>query len=731
MKKSFSIDARAILTLGRDSIKDHTTALLELVKNSYDADAKMVEVEIFCHTPTKYIRIVDNGCGMNEKQVENNWLRIGYSEKRSSKFSDLKRRKTGEKGIGRISADRLGALLELKTKAKSEKPFGLKVNWDDFNIDGKDLNEVEIEVLETPQLKIPNSPNEKSDKGTELIITELRQNWSKEDIENLYTELSILTPPFQKVKDFEIFIKTDVIDGYSRSVESLFLETAEIELQAAFDTKHVYYSIKDRFSKNKDSVLKEKMSWKNLIQRTVGTEREGVAETPKLGPVKLTFLFYPRESRILEGTKFRLSDLREFLDKNAGVKIYRDNIRVKPYGDPNEPEGDWLGLAERKTREPAGVSRPTYKIAANQLVGAVFVSRDNNPELVDSSSREGLIQGDALTELRQLAMGCLLLLESHRHIRFTEEENVREQKASPSEEVKLLNDALVLLKKDLKSVKEHVPRTTIRPIERTLDQIVEVSEKIKDAQPAIDELVSQARITRGLATIGIAAAVFAHETQSAISAFLSATNVTKSILEQKQASVTLAIAELNKAKKYAKQVAAWGAFALARIQQEKRMQAKPNIKNIVEKVATEIEPIFKAANIDVSLVLNSLEAQTFVMDIEAILLNLLTNAYTACQQTERERKIRIELHEVKNGNIEGFEIIVADSGPGVAERFKDQIWDPLFSTKVDRQGRMLGTGLGLSIVQSIVDDLKGKKKVDSDSKLKGARFTIWLPFKLR
>ena len=113
MEKRFSIDARTIITLGRDSIKDHTTALIELVKNSYDADARKVEIEIFSNSPSEYIRVADNGSGMTEKEVDKYWLRIGYSEKRKNRVSKLNRRKTGEKGIGRISSDRLGATLEL------------------------------------------------------------------------------------------------------------------------------------------------------------------------------------------------------------------------------------------------------------------------------------------------------------------------------------------------------------------------------------------------------------------------------------------------------------------------------------------------------------------------------------------------------------------------------------------------------------------------------------------
>src|SRR5438034_643181 len=114
-KKTFTVDARTILTLGRDSIKDHTTALVELVKNSYDADATNVEIDIMTKVDDPYVRIADNGHGMTEKVIDNHWLRIGFSEKITQTVSRKKRRRTGEKGIGRISADRLGSVLELHT----------------------------------------------------------------------------------------------------------------------------------------------------------------------------------------------------------------------------------------------------------------------------------------------------------------------------------------------------------------------------------------------------------------------------------------------------------------------------------------------------------------------------------------------------------------------------------------------------------------------------------------
>ncbi|MDR3140417.1 MAG: ATP-binding protein [Tannerellaceae bacterium] len=226
--KNFKVDARTIIHLGRESIKDHTTALLELVKNSYDADASVVEVEIYKKETFDKIRIADDGTGMTESDIDESWLRIGFSGKRKVKISPKGRRKTGEKGIGRLSTDRLGEELQIisiahQEETKSLSTNGIKINWELFNQDNQDLSGVPIEVIETHSAILPVA--RKDDTGTELIISKLRQDWTKENVEALCNELSILTPPFSETKDFEIFLKTDIAPEFNGKI-SLFRREA-------------------------------------------------------------------------------------------------------------------------------------------------------------------------------------------------------------------------------------------------------------------------------------------------------------------------------------------------------------------------------------------------------------------------------------------------------------------------------------------------------------------------
>ncbi|MCZ8217297.1 MAG: ATP-binding protein [Cyclobacteriaceae bacterium] len=245
----FSVDAKTLIHLGRDSIKDHTTALIELVKNSYDADAFNVEVEVLCRNGNDLIRVADNGFGMTGEQLKDYWLRIGFSNKRKSKHSDLGRRKTGEKGIGRISTDRLGGKLELLSKTESGGIVGLVINWDEFDSDEKDIFDIDVELTSPTSINIPSKDGKESKAGTEIKISNLRQPWSSLNIENLYYELSALTSPFKDVVDFEIDLKNDVAEVFSKKVDADFYKASEIELTTIFDgSNEVYYSIKDKYS---------------------------------------------------------------------------------------------------------------------------------------------------------------------------------------------------------------------------------------------------------------------------------------------------------------------------------------------------------------------------------------------------------------------------------------------------------------------------------------------------
>jgi signal transduction histidine kinase len=734
----FSIDAKTLIHLGRDSIKDHTTALIELVKNGYDADAHNVEVGVFCKNGSDLIRVADNGFGMTRDQILNSWLRIGFSNKRESKLSQQGRRKTGEKGIGRISTDRLGAILELTTKTEEDGIIGLKVNWNDFDVEGKDVFDIDIELTNPTSITIPKKEGKECGTGTEIKVTKLRQSWSTRNIENLYYELSALTPPFNEVVDFEISLENDVTGVFSGKVSSDFLKTSEIELTAIYDGKgsDIIYNIKDKYS---DQETTEFIKWQNLLDKLPKREiNSDITDDLSLGPVTIKLLFFLRQAASIAGTKLKLDDLRSFLDNNAGIKIYRDNFAVKPYGFPNSQFGyDWLELGDRKIRNPAGIGRADeYMVNPNQLVGAVFISRDKNPKLVDSAAREGLVESEEFSELKALVKGSILMLESHRVKIYPQIQKDRKEKQSTSahQDAEKIKAQLSLVRDDLTTIKDEIEKkgagaksvAFLKPIAKTISIVENISEEVDST---ITDLLNWQRVLSGLATMGISSAVFGHETESSISQFKGSVNAAKLVLTEEPPNITSALEELDKALKHSKKVAAWGAYALTRVQREKRIRRNTQVIKTISTVVKELQPAFDASSIRIKIEGENFYTRTYPMDIESILVNLLTNSYTATLIKSGERIVLINVEKEDRDEKRGFYFSVADTGPGIAKEFEHRVFEPLFSTKTvgANNSKSIGTGLGLTIVKSITEELNGEVTFDKDPVLGGARFKIWLP----
>jgi len=733
----FYIDAKTLIHLGRDSIKDHSTALLELVKNSYDADATKVDIEIFSETKD-LIRVSDNGFGMTPDELKNSWLRIGYSGKRVSTKSKMGRRKTGEKGIGRISTDRLGSALELRTKSKDDKLTGLKVNWDDFDVEGKSLSDIRVEIFEPDEISLPIKDGKPSATGTEIIIERQRQPWSKINIENLHQELSALTPPFENVQDFKISLVNDVYPLPSEDINSNYLDAAEIKIEAFYPGtgSEIIYTYWDKYN-GEESI--EKIEWSNLLTRT-GIDSNNLTNNQiRSGAMTIKLYFFLRESASVKDFDFNLTKLREFLDNNAGIKIYRDRIVVKPYGFPSSQFGyDWLGLADRKAKDPAGISRSAnYSVTPNQLVGAVFIARDSNIELADSAAREGLVESVAFYDLKSLVMGTVNMLESYRTKLIPKINEAKRKARSKESSTERIIKALNSVEKDLYSINLEIQnnndiKTHLKErVQKNVNQLSGTTDKV---EKTLAELLNWNRTLSGLATIGISSAVFGHETEGSITQLKGSVMAARLALSRKNPDVEEALNEISKAVTSSKRVAAWGAYALTRVQREKRNKKNVNVGKIINSVVHELEPAYKAASISLNTTLKDIYTYTFQMDIETVLINLMTNAYTAATLKSGKRVINIQLVEEdlkkeKKLLENGYAIIVSDSGPGVSKEFEHRLFEPLFSTKVNpTQGsKSIGTGLGLTVVNSIVQDLNGEITFDTDPDLAGARFKIWLP----
>lgn len=720
-KRRFKVDARVLLSLGRESIKDHTTALLELVKNSYDADAQRVDIEFAGDGLKAELRISDNGLGMTSADIENKWLRIGFSEKRVNKISKKGRRETGEKGIGRLSADRLGARLELRSRQAAARPVGIRVDWDQFDQDGADIGAVAVDDIPASQMQLPPAfPIGSAVTGTEIKIKDLRQPWNTLDLDRLEDELSTLISSGVSKDAFQIWLKRP--NGQIERLASTMDGSAELSIDAEFDGKGTMtYVITGRPSPGRTK--------RRVISRNSTPWSEGIGNTAlrayDLGPISVSLSFYLRSAtNLADGVS--LTQLRTFLGRNAGIRIYRDEVRVKPYGDLNHPEGDWLGMAARKTTDPAGAARRNFKFSANQVVGSVQIGRDRNKTLLDSASREGLVQGNSYATLRSAVYRCITTLETAYHTAFTE------AKSSSEELAESIPAVVTSMKTTLDDLQKEVTRkgNPSDVLAETAVRLRSVTEAFKKAEQAFEVFANESVIYRGLATVGISSAVFGHETESALSLAKMASKVLDGALKRDDPNLAICRRETAKLISTIGRIDLWGQFALTRVKRDKRRRSDVNVSKLVEGLTAELRPLFTSLKIAfTSTVTPDLYVKGFAMDIESAVLNLLTNAYHHASLKSRNRIVEVSLGPSMTKGRRFVRLSVEDSGTGISKENMDRVWAPLYSTKGDANGNLIGTGLGLSIVRSVVREMNGETEVIGHGSLGGARFSLFLPRK--
>lgn len=212
----FKPRARLLLQLGDQLIRNESIALLELVKNSYDADATNVNIKMEnIDKPEKGIIIVeDNGTGMDMEILRNVWMEPGsdYKEKLYSEGkikSRYNRVPLGEKGIGRFAAHKLGNEIELISRKKNSNEIYLRINWTSFK-DAKYLEEVPISINE--RIKPEYFTDNKT--GTKIIIRRLKTSWNRLMIREIFRSLNSLCSPFDAPDSFRVDFDIDKTEWF-------------------------------------------------------------------------------------------------------------------------------------------------------------------------------------------------------------------------------------------------------------------------------------------------------------------------------------------------------------------------------------------------------------------------------------------------------------------------------------------------------------------------------------
>jgi len=747
-----TIDAKLASNIGEDSISNPVQAIIELVKNSYDADAKRVTVT-FQGTDTEdpdekeihKIIIRDDGIGMTDEDLRNKFFRIGTDTKllsiASPKFG---RRVVGEKGMGHYAAKRLGKVCKITSNPENysgreysetvDKTITVTLDWNEF-ITGRDFGAIEShgEILER-----------KSGDGYGITIEleELREkNWSVEKIKQVKRELGmLLTPSSLKEEDevdeniFEIFIEAPGFKTGDARVDTSALDmallklTANAEYDEPTDTTKFSYNIYKR-KKNSDGFIWEKMEHHNKYESTESYDGN------LFGNATFTLYNYPQSLKWREEQKkiISLKQIRSFTKEHSGIKIFNDGVRVMPFGDPSHPTlYDWLGLDQRTLGAQMG-----GKIRQATVVGFVELKRDSTVNINEVATREGIKETPTFEELRNFIRAMFVQLEEYRDDRETSKTKVvyEEKAKSKIEEIKRFLQQIKMYKDERSRL-----INILDNISKDIDQASKTKEEDKEY------LLETIEMYRPLSTLGISTLAFDHE----IGPKLTIVNTyLKNLLEEEELSDEShedILAGIEKMK----QIQSWREFldifadALVDIATSRRAKIPINLRELLKELRESLKPVLIVKtsdkedipiNFDVSIIGNANKVYANKASILSVFTNLTLNSIKSLRFVGRKKPaIKINIWtEHKHLMIE-----FSDNGNGIPDENDKKIWKPFFSSypKTGAKSQFRGMGLGLTITQDIVrEQYSGEIELadtqyDKEKPGKGsATFLISMPLK--
>lgn len=672
---NFTIDSKLLQELGERLVGKHFIALAELIKNSYDADANLVNLKFSDEDGGKIV-IHDDGNGMTFNEFKNFWMRIGSRHKeRWKKSQKYHRPLTGSKGVGRLSAQLLADEMIIITTSikKPDKRICAQAKWKDA------INAGEL----TNAKAMYREENGTFNPGTKIILTKLRKTWTEKDFKELAKELWQLVPPFKGMKKEERF---------------------DIKFESDIS------SFEKRFKNQMKAILND-YYWK-----IVGKNEDGKVITSfqfeDNPPINYEFEIHPGDKDGLKNGIFEIriyklwgrqkhglliDDVREYLFDHGGVHIYDSGFHLPYYGDPRN---DWIGiLTEHARRLQKSKLLPEelqvghglqYLPGSQRILGIVRINTGEEPNLKISITRDRLIENQNYFELRKMmrfVMHHYAMLEAKKQYASKEiKEDIEEYYPKFEKIEDLVDNYRGRISEEIyNDIKENIRKT---------------KKKILDSEEKLKENIS---LMGALATAGISSIAHQHEIGKQL---LSVENIVEDIdiILKKDTSTKDELIKIKNSliKWYEK---AKGINKLYEyfmdaesFENKDRYNARDVVSDIIsqtKKLAGDIKPDNKISD-------ELLLPKASLIEWTSIFQNVLTNAYNAL---DKSKKKSIEI--IDRGSDKEHEILIMDTGSEVDIKSSDELFLP-FKRKIKlspdkKKMGYGGSGMGLTIVKFISD----------------------------
>ena len=668
MEETFKTSARIVFEIGKESIENKIIALSEIIKNSYDAGATQCNVVVkeegepinLFDKKISSIEIIDNGIGMDNSDLLNNWLVIGTNNKKvekqqiaSGKFTRIP---VGEKGIGRFAVNKIGNKVTIITKKENKSCYCLKIDFNEF-LENKMLDDVKVKIDSYDGTDFKDITS-----GTKIIIEDLNEEWDYNDLKNVYSEILKLQSPFNNEDDkfdinfisndknmFEDFFTIDEILEYS-------LWQSSIEILPGTTSGNMIFSFKPYY----EMIGFEPFIEEKIIQYKYASKSLENIDISKynIGPIKINLYAFHRTPKVLKMLKMKKDALTNYLDENGGGRVYRSGQRIYNYGSKDE---DWLGLNLKR------LNNPSKNLSKNIVIGIIDLDATKSSDLIEKTNREGFIENLAFIEFKKIVETvidnfAMFIYPSKNKIKEIIDKNIKREKIDDTVE------ELIYEIENIDFVHEDEKKNVIKKINEIAN-----------------EFQSSRKLYLSIASSSVEFNMIFHDIDKQVKMLLNMIKSEKYTFEELRSNI-ININDLLNA-------------------QSDLIRNRDFSKISSSKLIKKFENYAHYRLIDHNISLNTSVEDFNFIGIESQLLRVLINLFDNSVywlELNKSKEIYVKITKEDNKNV----IYFADNGPGFNVEDPNILFSPFVSKKKN------GLGLGLFIVNEIVSMHNGKIEFD-------------------
>lgn len=700
---------RHILTIGRELIQDHAAAIIELVKNAYDADSPLVKILIKKNNELKNysVLISDTGHGMSRDDVLKKWLVPSTDDKLKRKESINGRVMQGRKGVGRYAVALLGDHLNIKTVTQEGECTKVSLCWSDFE---------RATYLDQVDVTVDTIKDSSLTQGTTIEIIgdeKFFKEWNEKQVNKLIFELKKLIVPLDMSKQnkgsknqkFSIFleVESDLKAEVIRNVEIKPYPIVDYFDYRIYGTVHADGSAILTYACQKsENIQNDDINFQFKVETSIENRTYLVSAPLQCGELVFDIRVYDRDPEALEALikrgnftkntinnengsskknqEFTKTDTKKLLDEYNGLGVFRNGFRLRPMGDPGY---DWLLLDSRR------VQNPSLRIGINQVIGYVKIQSEEYSNLIEKSARDGLKDNQAYADLISVTQQVIAELETRR-FNYRKINGLSRPALKIEQEFEKLftfDDLKFDIKKSLDD--EGVSLETSERIFQSIDKKSEIQNK------AVEEIRKAVSVYQTQAMLGKIINQILHEGRRPLGYFKNEIPnfefFLQEYLENKSTDDLIEVENIAKgtvknAKDFVDLFEKISPLAAAKRGNKKHEKIYDCIQDSIKLFTSKISLL------NISIKINVDKEATILswrQDISIIFSNLIENSIYWLENHNGSKCIFIELTYENSKPVINY----YDNGPGIDSTSIESgsIFEPGYTKKVN------GTGLGLSI----------------------------------